>query len=300
MLNLTKIVVFLRAAIDDIYKFVYNVKGYLCAVAAVMAVVVVCAELPISSVDSEGRMRRSVALELSSSENENGEEIFVTVSLKEGELCGMFACLEYDKAAVEFVSAELDESPREQDFAFLTNGGEDGIFLVFDGSENLRSGSLVTFVFKPLSESGDALFSLKVSSAFAWAAEAAEELDVTTPSLSLSVCRNEENEEPVLSSVRIESDSGQPVLTLCGSARDCFAVGFDICTVNLSSFRGESYRAMSVISTVGASAGRFEHSVAVPRGESLCVIVKPIAFSGQREFTGKEKIIMIEDGEPIF
>ena len=300
MLNITKIINFFKAAIDIINKFVYNVKGYLCVMAIFIMVIVIWAELPIFSSEGTGRGREAAVFELAAFDNDNSEEICVTVSLRGGELCGMMSSLQYDAEAVELVGAFLAETPKSVDFGFLTNDDGGEVLFVLDGGTNISQCELVTFVFKPISDADSATFSLSLSSAYCWDKEIAREIEVLQKTNSLTFFHGEEAREPKLTSACVESTSGQLVLNLCGAVGDCFAAGFDVYLVDLSTLEGDSCRMMSVLPIGNDSPKQFTHVVPVSGGERLCVIVKPISFAGKEEILGTEKIFMIDGGEQIY
>lgn len=302
MSKLTKFKKNLKCTLDIIHKIVYNVKGYLCAMAAFIIIIVVWAELPVLSSDTRAVAREPIAFELSCIENGSEGELELTVSVKDAQpFCGMLARLDYDEQKVKFLSAELDESLEEKSIGFLTEVSEGEVFFVVDSGENFASEKLLTIRFAPIENGNSICFTLTEISAFKWLGEEPAELNVTSDKVSLVFSRHGFDGEPEISSAELDRGEGQELfLKLSSSTENGFAAGFDVCTLDLSNFMGESYREIAVLCADNTQRRQFVHTLVISDRGRFCVIVKPVVFIGREEHTGKEKVFMIDNGVLIY
>ncbi len=300
MAFLTNISVFLKATIDNIYKFVYNIKCELFLIAVMALPAILCILLPFPAEASSAERAEPVRFVLKDTGHAADGEIVFEIALSEKrELCGMLATLRYDEASLEFVNCEIDKSLSEKGFVLSAHLRNGKVVLLLDGSENFEAETVARLVFKPKC-GGEFGFLLTPISAFKWENGELCDLGTETIAESLVFSRDLSETAPQMSSARLdESESGRE-LTLFGSVSEGFAAGFDVCVVDLSSFESEAFSTVWVLDPKEGRVKSINCSLALSDGESLCVIVKPVAFVGRRTVTGKEKIYIIDGGELIY
>ena len=279
----------------NLHNFYVLVLLWLVAVVAVSSSAVVCEASDPSKDASE---YASVKLESLPSSDET-----VRLSLTTGDgvsICGMRAVVRYDPEMLKLKEVIPDEKFAGSGgvLSFADRYGE--VVLVADICENYTECELGILVFetRETCRAGEVCFELQVDPMYFWDEDelvsieppAKEEFAVVIPDFVM-------DNGALGLTVETKKEGEAVALTLRAVAPSrCFAAGFDVCVVELTSLDVQGFSVLSVPGGDMAEERTFSHTLRLSLEGAYCVIIKPMIYFRGGVVSGCEVVIFIDDG----
>lgn len=299
----------LKACVDNINKTIYNIKCNLhifCSFVLLILITIAIGVVPSSAICYEASMslESSVAEESTfvrfESLPSSDDNVRMSLSVADGAMiCGMKTVIRYNSDAAAFKEIVSDGELVERGgvLSFVECDGE--ITIIVDFGENYTGCGIGVFVFDGFGR--DICFDVYVESIYIW-----EENE-----LVFAEMMQKESFSVVIQYPKLDNDSFDLAvethnydenveLTLRATAPSrCFAAGFDVYMVEIASLESQCFSVLSVLGGDMAEERVFSHTVGLSSLREYCVIIKPIVYFGSGATTGKEIVIVIDNGHVI-
>ena len=297
----------LRACVDNINKTIYNVKCNLhifCSFA--LLILIAIGVVPSSAIGYEGSipLRSSVAEESTfvsfESLPSSDDRVRMSLSVAAGTMiCGMKTVIRYNSDAAAFKEIVSDRELVEHGGVLSFSESDGEITIIVDFGENYTGCGIGVVAFEGLGR--DICFDVYVESLYVWEENTLVFTELTQGNrFSVVIQAHGVDDESFGLSAEINNDDETTGLTLCAVAPSrCFAAGFDVYIVEISGLESQCFSVLGVLAGSAEEERLFSYTVSLSSSEEYCVIIKPVVYFGNRATTGREIVIIIDNGYVI-
>ena len=292
-----------RARVDKVNEKIYNIKCSLrnFRVFVSLILVLICAVFFLavdcgaaSDTGEAGTSSRPV-VRLERLTDEDGF-LKIGLSLEGAAFCGLRAALRYDPDGAALSEVIPDELLTEQGGAlsFVERDGE--ITIIVDLCENYDEGEIGILLFEVFGR--EICLEAQIEEIYFWREDCLAGIKLPEKEkFSVAFQASGANEDVLGPVAMINTDGETAELTLSAVAPSrCFAAGLELCVVELESLETQGFSVSGVLSGSAAEKRSFSHTVALSSVGRYCIIVKPVAYFGSGAVTGREIVIIVDNG----
>lgn len=306
-LNRKNIKIF-KVCIDNLDKMLYNVKRLLCffvkntykAIPFCAIFFVLLGVFTVSAGSEHEREIITLELEVRSAEDGKCVEVFL-LNPQSRDVCGLSVGVLYDSALVSFVSAEGQDNFDENDvFSYVDIGG--CVKILIDRDENNSAIGLAVLRFLPidpsrLSKASFKLFLTENVAACRFADGEVIPLEVFAVDREINVPEKDLKPDMCINAVPLPEEKFSLITLSASPFCEGIAAGFDVSVVSFASSETERFCAVEALPLSRSDAYRFEQKISVPKFGTVCVVVRPVVYNKWGAMYGKEKVLLIINGE---